>query len=138
MSEENKATTRRFMEEVINKGNFAVIDEVIAPDCVDHNPMPGQAQGPEGAKQAIGMLRTAFPDLRITIEDMVAEGDKVAMRGSMTGTQNGEFMGIAPTGKSCTFDLITIDRFRDGKVVEHWEQVDMMGMMQQLGVTPTG
>ena len=136
MSEENKALLRRFIEEVANKGNLAVIDEIISADVVDHNPQPGQPSGREGVKQNFNMFRTAFPDLHITIDDMVAEGDKVAARMTMRGTHRGELMGIPPTGKQVVFSSIEIDRFSGGQCVDHWEQADIMGLMQQLGVAP--
>ena len=137
MSEENKALARRYVEEVVNKGNLAVIDELAAADFVEHNPFPGQAPGIEGEKQLIGMMRAAFPDLHSTIEDVIAEGDKVVLRATTRGTHKGEFMGIPPTGKQVTVTEIHIMRFVGGKGVEHWAEVDMMGMMQQLGVAPT-
>ena len=137
MSEENKALARRYVEEAINKGNLAVIDELTAADYVEHSPFPGQAPGIEGEKQLISMLRAAFPDLHSTIEDLIAEGDKVVLRATARGTHKGEFMGIPPTGKQVTVTEIHIIRFVGGKGVEHWGEVDMMGMMQQLGVAPT-
>ncbi len=137
MSEENKALARRYVEEVINKGNLAVIDELAAADFVEHSPFPGQAPGIEGEEQLIGMMRAAFPDLHSTIEDLIAEGDKVVLRATTRGTHKGEFMGIPPTGKQVTVTEIHIIRFVGGKGVEHWGEVDMMGMMQQLGVAPT-
>ena len=137
MSEENKALARRYVEEAINKGNLAVIDELTADDFVEHNPFPGQAPGVEGEKQLISMMRAAFPDLHSTIEDVIAEGDKVVLRATTRGTHKGEFMGIPPTGKQVTVTEIHIVRFANGKGVDHWGEVDMMGMMQQLGAMPT-
>ena len=137
MSEENKAVVRRFLEEVFNNGNLAVIDELIAPGFVEHPSQPGQQPGPEGAKQAIGMFRAAFPDLRVTIDDMIAEGDRVVVRTTFTGTHQGDMMGIPPTGKQVSLSAISIERISGGKFVERREQADMMGMMQQLGVVPS-
>ena len=132
-TEENKALMHRFYEEISN-GNLAVVDELIAADVVEHSPfVPGQAPGRQGTKELFTMIRAAFPDLRITVEDMVAEGDKVATRGTMSGTHKGEFMGIAPTGKQVTVGMIEILRIAGGKMVEHWHVVDSLGMMQQLG-----
>ena len=99
--------------------------------------VPGQAQGRQGTLELFTMLRTVFPDLRITVEDIVAEGDKVVSRGTFSGTHKGEFMGIAPTGKQITVGLIEIVRIVAGKMVEHWNVVDNLGMMRQLGVVPT-
>jgi steroid delta-isomerase-like uncharacterized protein len=136
--EENKALMRRFYEE-INKGNLAIIlDELMAANVVEHSPfVPEQAPGRQGILELFTMIRTVFPDLRITVEDIVAEGDKVVSRGTFSGTHKGEFMGIAPTGKQITVGLIEIVRIVAGKMVEHWNVVDNLGMMQQLGVVPT-
>ncbi len=129
MSEENKAIARRFVE-VFQTGDVSTLDEVLASNFVDHNPLPEQAPGPEGMKQMIGMMRGIFPDLVLSAEDLIAEGDKAVLRWSATGTHQGEFMGVPVTG-------IGIDRIEGGKIVEHWEQFDAMGMMQQLGAIPS-
>ena len=135
-TEENKALIRRFYEE-ISKGNLAVVGELVATDLVEHSPfVPGQASGRQGTVELFTMIHAAFPDLRITAEDMVAEGDKVVARGTMSGTHKGEFIGIAPTGKQVTVVLIEIIRIVAGKMVEHWNVVDSLGMMQQLGTVP--
>ena len=135
-TEENKALTRRLIEEMFNKRNLGVIDEFASPNAVDHSAPPGTPPDPEGIKQMLGMFLNAFPDLNITIEDMIAEGDKVVGRITMSGTHRGEFMGVVPTGKQITLGLIDITRFADGKIVERWSEGDMLGMMQQLGVVP--
>ena len=135
MSEENKAAFRR-VTDVFSSGDFSAFDDLIAPDMVEHNPAPGQGPGPEGMKQMAGMFRTAFPDARITVEDLIAEGDKVVGRMSFTGTNTGEFMGAPATNKSVTIQEIHICRFSGGKMVEHWGLEDSMGMMQQLGLIP--
>lgn len=135
MSEENKAVVRRF-NEVFETGDLSILDEILASNFVDHNPFPEQAPGPEGMKELIGMMRATFPDLALTTEDMIAEGDKVVNRWSATGTHQGEFMGVPATGNKVTVTGIAIDRVVDGKIVEHWEQFDTMGMMQQLGAIP--
>ena len=136
MSEENKAIARRFIDEVINKGDLGVIDELVSPSMVDHSAPPGLPSGPEGTKQMLTMSRTAFPDPNGTLQDLLAEGDKVAVRYTIRGTHQGDFMGIAATGKKVTIEGIEIDRIEDGKVVEHWESMDMMALMQQLGAVP--
>jgi len=118
MSEENKAAFRR-VTDAFSSGDLSAFDDLIAPDMVEHNPAPGQAPGPEGMKQMAGMFRTAFPDARITVEDLIAEGDKVAGRMSFTGANTGEFMGAPATGKSVTIQEIHICRFSGGKMVEH-------------------
>lgn len=137
MSEENKALYRRFVDEVINKKNLAVMDELMTPDYIEHDEMPpGMASGVEGMKQMLGMFFSAFPDMQTTTEDVIAEGDLVVGRHTTTGTHKGDFMGIPATGKSISIGEIHIVRIANGKGVEHWGQVDMMGMMQQLGVVP--
>ncbi len=135
MSEkQNKAIVRRFVEEVFNRGNMSVADELMAPDFVEHEELPpGIPNDREGVKQLTTMLRSAFPDFKATIEDIIAEGNKMVIRMTWSGTQKGEFMGIAPTGKSVSIGVIDIIRIADGKLVEHWGQMDSMGMMQQLG-----
>ena len=135
-TEENKAILRRNCEEAFNKGNLAVADETIAPNYVYHGPGGMEYKGPEGFKQFVTMFRTAFPDFHLTVEDMVAEGDKVAHRLTTRGTHKGELMGIAATGKQVTTTAITISRFAGGKEVEAWSSLDMLGVMQQLGVAP--
>ncbi len=134
MTADNKALNRRFVEEVINQGNIEAIDELIDPGVVDHAVPPGFPTGREGAKQFFAMMRSAFPDLHLTIEDMIAEGDKVVMRSTWSGTHQGEFMGISATGRRVTVSAIDISRVADGRIVEHWEQSDALGLMQQLGV----
>jgi len=137
MSEENKAVARRIVEEVWNKKNLDAIDELIAADYVDHTLPPGGPSGRDGAKAFIGMYVKAFPDVKITIEDMIAQGDKVVTRWSATGTHTGELMGIPATGKRINVTGLDITRYSGGKSVEFWGQFDLMGMMQQLGVIPT-
>jgi predicted ester cyclase len=134
--EDNKAIARRIFE-VFNTGNMALADAVIAADVVDHQPPPGIEQGLAGFKQLIGMLRAGFPDLQVTIEDVIAEGDKVTVRSIIHGTHQGDFMGIAPTGKPVKFQAIDVLRLAGGKAVEHWGNQDDLGMLQQLGVIPT-
>ncbi len=136
-TEENKALVRRFYEEVVSKKNLATIDDFIDPNQVDHFAPPGTPRGIEGARQLIGMLLTAFPDLQSTVEDMIAEGDKVAARLTVRGTHQGEFMSIPPTSKHVAITAIDIFRIAGGKIVERWGEGDMLGLMQQLGVIPT-
>jgi predicted ester cyclase len=136
-TEDNKTLVRRFYEEVFNQKNTAAIDEFIDPHGVDHAAPPGTPDGIEGQKQLIGMYLTAFPDLHFTVEDLIAEGDKVVDRLTARGTHQGEFMGISPTGKHTTVTAIDITRVADGKFVEHWLEMDTLGMLQQLGVVPS-
>ena len=137
MSEENKASVRRLYEEFVNRDDQSVVNELVAEDCVDHNPPgPDIASGREGLIQVFAMFRSAFPDMTATINDQVAEGDKVVTRLTITGTHQGEFMGIPATGKSFSIEAIDIFRIEDGQIVERWGEADNMGMMQQLGVVP--
>ena len=136
-TEQNKALVRR-LEEVFNRGNISLVDELFAPDFVEHEELPpGIPPGREAVKQLTTMFRSAFPDFKATIDDIVAEGDKVVIRQTWSGTHKGEFMGVPPTGKSVSFGVIDIVRIAGGKLVEHWGQMDMMSMMQQLGAIPT-
>ena len=136
-TEQNKALVRQMVEEVFNRGNISLADKFLAPDFVEHEQLPpGVPSGREGVKQLTAMFRSVFPDFKATIDDMIAEGDKVVIRQTWTGTQKGEFMGIPPTGKRVSFGVIDIIRITDGKFVEHWGQMDSMGMMQQLGAIP--
>jgi steroid delta-isomerase-like uncharacterized protein len=139
LSETNKAVARRFFDEVWNKGNLAVLNEIIAKDHVSRGPgtLPGLPTGPEGTKQLVTVYRNAFPDLRFTIEEQIAEGDKVVTRWTADGTHQGELAGIPPTNKTSTVTGVAVDRIANGKVVESWGIFDQFGMMQQLGLIPT-
>ena len=134
MSDANKAATRRFVDEAFSKGNLAAVDELVADDYIDHSPPPNVPADKAGLKQLVEMFRSAFPDLTVTVEDMVAEGDKVAIRVVTRGTHQGELMGIAPTGRVVAFNEQHFVRISNGKLVEHWGVEDDLGMMQQLGV----
>jgi steroid delta-isomerase-like uncharacterized protein len=131
-TEENKALIRRWTEEGWNKGNFELAEEVFAPDMVSHNAPPGAASGFEGWKQGAMMLRSAFPDSKNTIEDMLAEGDRVAWRWSSTGTHQGPFFGVPPTGKQVSVTGTNIVRIAEGRIVELWQSWDALGLMQQI------
>jgi steroid delta-isomerase-like uncharacterized protein len=132
-AQDNQALVRRFLEEVINQGKLAVIDEVVASDYVGHAMGSPEVKGSEGLKQRLTMLRTAFPDVHITVDDMVAAGDKVATRTTFHGTHKGEYLGIAPTGKTVTAPGIGIMRIANGKIQENW----LAGtLLQQLGGGP--
>jgi predicted ester cyclase len=136
-AEQNKELVRRLMEEVFNQGNVSLVDELFAPDFVEHEELPpGIPPGREAVKQLPTIFGSAFPDFKVTIDDVIAEGDKVVVRSTWSGTHKGEFMGIAPTGKSVSFEVFDAIRIAGGKVVEHWGQMDNLRMMQQLGVIP--
>lgn len=132
-SEENKASARRFLDEVMNRGNVAVIDELTSPEFVDHNAPPGVPATSEGLKGFVSTFRAAFPDLHYTIEDELADGDRLVQRVVGHGTMQGDFQGMPASGKSATWQEIHITRFADGKAAEHWGVVDQAGMLVQLG-----
>ncbi len=135
--EKNKAIVCRFFEDFINKGNLAVADEVLGPniDHVAHGAPPGTPLSARKVpKKGLPVFRNAFPDFQVTVEDVVAEGDKVASRVTFKGTHKGEFQGIAPTNRPVTVSWFVIDRIAGGKIVERSAMFDMMGLMQQLGV----
>ncbi len=134
-TEDNKALIRRAYEEAFNQRNLAVLDEVNAPDLVFHNASTTM-QGLEAFKQFLSLYLTAFPDARFTVEDMIAEGDRVVARHTFRGTQQGDLMGIAPTGKQVMTTGVTITRFANRKGVELWGNNDDLGLLQQLGVIP--
>jgi predicted ester cyclase len=133
--EENKAIMRRLYE-IVKSGKFDEADEIIAVDMVDHDPVPGASQGLAGFKETARILHSAFPDMQITIDQLIAEDDVVAARFTMRGVHRGELMGMAPTGKEVTVTGMDIIRFKDGKGVEHWANQDDLGMMRQFGLLP--
>jgi steroid delta-isomerase-like uncharacterized protein len=137
MSEGNKNAVRRLFEEVWNKGNKQVADELFTSNYTHHDlSTPDVGRGPESEKKRVTLYRTAFPDLRLTVEDMIAEGETVTARWSCKGTHKGDLNGIAPTGKQFTISGISITQFVNGKMVEGWINWDALGLMQQLGVVP--
>ena len=134
-TEDNKALVRRLYEEVLNQGKLALIDELCAPDFVYHNAST-TIQGREPYKQFLSIYLTASPDLHFTMEDEVAEGDKVVTRYTTRGTHLGPFMGIPPTGTHVIVTGIAITRIANGKAIEEWANADELGLLQQLGVVP--
>ena len=135
MSKENKALTPRLLEEVWHQGNLDVADEVHDANYISHG-MGIDTPGTAGFKQFVTAYLGAFPDMHFTVEDQIAEGDKVVTRWTATGTHTGELMGIPPTGKQSTVTGISIGRYAGGKIVEVWDNWDALGMLQQLGVVP--
>jgi steroid delta-isomerase-like uncharacterized protein len=137
----NKAAVRRF-NDAANTGDAGLIaktiDELVAPDALIRTPLPIAATGAELLKEVFARLLRAYPDLHITIEDLVEEGDKVVSRNTVTGTHQGEYMGIPPTGKSVTYNEVIIARFADGRIAETWGLVDVLSQMRQLGAIPGG
>ena len=136
MSEANKALIRRLVEEIQNQHNVDAFDEFFAPSFVNYDPLPGLPGTLEGAKQLHRMLFAAFPDLKMTIHDQAAEGDKVWTRKTASGTHQEELFGIPATGKRVSWKIIDIMSIRNGKVTEHWVVADVMSLMQQLGAVP--
>ena len=137
MSEANKSLVRRLIEEAINKGNLKVADEILSTDYVYREPMAGEKRGRAGFQEIVTVYRNAFPDIKLTIEEQIAEGDKVVTRTSGSGTHRGELFGTAPTGKRVTgVRGICVTRVANGKVVEDNWVCDALGMLLQLGVVP--
>ena len=134
MSEQNKRVVRRLMEEAVGGGDLALVDDLVAANFVGHASSPGMEEhGIQAYKHFITALRQAFPDLQITVEDQVAEGDKVVSRWRARGTHTGEYFGIPPSGKQGQITGINIDRVVDGKTAECWGEQDNLGIMQQIG-----
>ena len=130
--------SKRIIEEVFGAGNYDLVDELVAANAVGHDPaLPGPVIGPDGLKEAARGYRAAFPDLTLTVEQAIGEGELVAVRWTARGTHNGELFGIAPTGRQATVTGITIDRWADGKIAESWTNWDTLGLLQQLGAVPT-
>jgi steroid delta-isomerase-like uncharacterized protein len=134
--ERNEALMRRFYEELWSRGNLEAIPELVAEDFVDHQAPAGQPRGRERLADLVVAWRTAFPDMRETVEDLISDGDKVVGRFPMRGTHQGEFMGIAPTGRSVTMRRVDIVRIAGGKIAEFWYAEQMLELMQQLGAEP--
>jgi steroid delta-isomerase-like uncharacterized protein len=133
-AEDLKAMVRRELEEVYGAGNFDVVDEIVSSSYVGHDSaIPEPLRGPAAVKDAAAGYRAAFPDLRLTIEEQIVEGETVVTRWTARGTHQGELFGIAPTGKQATVSGISIDRFSGGKVAESWTNWDTLGLLQQLG-----
>jgi steroid delta-isomerase-like uncharacterized protein len=135
-SDANKAIMQRFYDEVVNAGNIDLIDELLSDDFVEHEEFPGLGADRESVKKFFVMFRGAFPDVRFTTEQMLAEGDLVAAHARVRGTHQGEFMGVPATGRSIDVQAVDIVSFANGKATAHWGVFDAMGLMQQLGAMP--
>ncbi len=134
-AEETKARGLSFLQQVLNTGDLSNLTEWVAPDFVEHMPLPGAAsQGPEAMRQLVTSFRSVFPDLRFEVQDLIADGDRVVERVIVRGTHQGELFGIPPTGKEVAYSGISIHRIVDGKVVEHWYEFNTLELLQQLGV----
>ncbi len=135
-TEENKAIVRQFFEEGPSKGNLSIADELLSPDFAIHVPLPA-SPGIEGINEVITTCRAAFEHLNVTIEDIIAEGNNVVARFTARGIHKGNFMGLPATGKPITMTGIEIFRIKDGKIIELWGEVNLLGLMQQLGIIPS-
>src|SRR5262245_17429557 len=133
----NKSSAQRFMDGVINAGDMPVADEILSDEFFDHTAYPGVPPDREGRKMTLAMFRVAFPDIHISTDAMIGEGDLLAIRHTIRGTHQHEFLGIPPTGRRIEVAGVTIIRFANGKVVEHWLYNDDLGMLRQLGALPT-
>ena len=151
MSEVNKAIVRRFMDEVVNRGDLGALDELVAPNFLEHGALiPGadsgldeaasnavtRPTGRESAKRQYALLHAGFPDLRVTVEDYVAEGERVALRSVWRGTHRGEFLGVAPTGRIIALENLELLRLQRGQIVEHWSLMDEHTLLGLLGAFP--
>lgn len=135
MSEKNVELLRTLLGKAMNENDTSQVDALVAPAYVNHD-APVPVRGPEGFKQLVGMFRTAFPDLRVVVEDTFADGDLVGSRGAITGTHGGEFMGVPATGRPVSIRYIDLWRIADGRFTETWVQMDALGLMQQIGALP--
>jgi len=132
MSETNKALVLRLIDEAQSNGRLEVVDELLADDFVDHTPLPGVPPTRDGVKMLFGYLRSAFPDLQVHVQEQIAEGEKVATRKVFEGTHRGEFLGVPPTERTISFELIDILTFRGGKIAEHRVILDQAALQRQL------
>lgn len=134
--EKNKQIARRVPEELATEGNPDLVEELFATDAVEHDPL-GDHRGRESIRENIEGILAAFPDISATVEEIIAEGDLVAMRVALRGTHDGEFVGVAPTGKEFEIGNMVFTRIEDGMIVERWVQPDTLGLVQQLGIDPS-
>ncbi|MFN2561916.1 MAG: ester cyclase [Jatrophihabitans sp.] len=134
--EQNKQVVGRYYSEVLNEGRTDLLSELALTDYVEHDPLPGQGDGRDDFVARVELLRSAFAPLRFTVEDVIAEGDRVVVRWSSTGRHTGEFVGIPPTDREYTISGIDIHRLDDGRMAEHWHVVDQLSQLQQLGLFP--
>jgi len=125
-----------FTEEIWDKGNLKIADEILSKDFIDHDPVTGQLPGIEGYKQMVTGFRNAFPDLRVKNEDVIVEGDKVVVRWTAQGKHSGQLMNIPPTNKQVTLKGVDILLVENNKITERWGEFDALGMLSQLGVLP--
>jgi steroid delta-isomerase-like uncharacterized protein len=131
-----KAMAERWFSDVMSEGKVDVIDELCAQDLVDHDPFPGTSADIKGLKESVGILRAGFPDAKVSADDIIVEGDKLAVRSTLRGTHDGDFLGIPATGKKVEVPGYDIVRFENDKAAEHWGVIDTAALMEQLGVAP--
>lgn len=137
MTRESNIATMERLNAAIESGDFQAFEEVFAPGAIDHDPAPGQMPGPEGFRQFFTELRTAFPDLKVSVEKMIADAEYVALAYTITGTHQGRFLGFAPTGKQMRARGVEIGKFAHGQLIERWGSSDQLGILQQLGLVPS-
>jgi steroid delta-isomerase-like uncharacterized protein len=137
MSEQNKTLARRWFEDLFNRGDLDAAQEILSAEFVDHLPRE-EERGLEELKQYVVMYRAAFPDIRDTIDEVVAEGEKVVVRWTSRGSHQGEFMGVAPTGRHVTFSGMRLFRIAENKIAESWVNIDQLGLLEQLGIVIPG
>jgi steroid delta-isomerase-like uncharacterized protein len=135
---DHKGMARRWFTEVMNEGNEDTIDEICAPNFVDHDPLPGTGSDREGLHDFVKQVRSAFPDLQTSVDDMPVDGDEIAVRSTFRGTHQGDFMGIPATGRKVEVANYDFVRMENEQAVEHWGTIDSAALMEQLGATPAG
>lgn len=136
MTQQQNLESQQKFGDAVNSGEFDIFDDLVAPDSVDHDPAPGQVPGPGGFRAFFTELRTAFPDLHLEVENLVQNDTDIAFAYTITGTHDGPFLGVEPTGTSITARGLQISRFSDGKLVERWGSSDQLGILQQIGAAP--
>src|SRR5215203_5423010 len=131
-----KELAQRWFAEVMNEGNEDLIDELCAENFVDHDPLPGTGPDRQGIHDFVKLVRSAFPDLQTTVDEIIAEGDRIAVRSTFRGTHEGDFMGIPATGKKVEVSNYDFVRFENDQAAEHWGTIDSAALMEQIGATP--
>jgi steroid delta-isomerase-like uncharacterized protein len=135
MSKEQNAAALGQFAEAVNTENYDLFDGVVAPDCVDHDPAPGQVAGPQGYRALFTDMRLAFPDMKVEVAAVVADEEAIAFAYTFSGTQDGPLMGIPASGKKVRIRGMQISKFKDGKMVERWGSSDQLGILQQIGLS---
>jgi steroid delta-isomerase-like uncharacterized protein len=135
-SEQNKVNMSRLMVDLFAKGDISVADELVMPDFIEHSAAPGLPAGIAGLKAIAQIIRAGFPDFEVLVDDAVAEGDRVALRLTERGTHKGVMFGVPPSGRYASWSAMHLIRVKDGKMAEHWDVVDLLSMMQQIGGIP--